>query len=84
MPVGIEQEIFRLEIPVDYVEGVDVLDTKQDLTRIELASALGKAAGAAEVDEEFAASAILEHHVQLITVFAPVEDVKQFYDPWVV
>ena len=59
VPVGIEQEIFRLEIPVDSVGGVAVLDTKQDCTRIDLASALGKTAGAAEVEEEFATCAIL-------------------------
>lgn len=52
--------------PVDDVELVDVLEGQRDLRRVEAGAGLGELAQLAQVEEQLAARAVVEHEEQLV------------------
>lgn len=73
VPVPIQQDVLRLEVPVDNLFGVQVLDGTHDLRRVEEPGGGGEAAPVAQVAEELAARHELHQHVQEAVVVARPE-----------
>jgi len=61
----VDQQILRLQIPVDQIEVVQVLEREYDLGRVETRVRLRKAADLAQVTEHLATWHIFQYHVQI-------------------
>ena len=62
----VQQHVFGLEVAVDDVHLVQVLEREHDLRDVEAAARLVELALAAQVEEELAARAVVEHEVELV------------------
>ena len=64
MTVSIQQDVLRLQVPVDDLLGVQVLDRTDDLRGVEEPGGAGEAALVAQVAEELTTRHELHQHVQ--------------------
>lgn len=65
----VDQEVLRLQVPVDQIQVVEVLESEHDLSGIETRMGLGEAADLAQVREHLATGHVLQHHVEVRIVF---------------
>lgn len=64
----VDQEILRLQIPVDQIEVVKVLEREYNLSRVKTRVRLREAADLAKMAEHLATGYIFQHHVQIRVV----------------
>mmetsp|Transcript_30376 Transcript_30376/g.97927 ORF Transcript_30376/g.97927 Transcript_30376/m.97927 type:complete len:250 (+) Transcript_30376:554-1303(+) len=63
---GVEEDVLRLEVPVDDAEGVDVLEGEGELRGVEPRASFAELADLLEMAEEFAPGAVVEDEVELL------------------
>uniref|UniRef100_A0A182INX3 Uncharacterized protein n=1 Tax=Anopheles atroparvus TaxID=41427 RepID=A0A182INX3_ANOAO len=63
--LGVDQQVFRLEIAIDQVEIVEILERQHDLGGVEARVRLREAADLPQVREHLTAGDVLQHHVQV-------------------
>ena len=68
--ISVQQDVLRLQVPIDDVPGVQVLDGTDNLGRVEQPSVAGEAAAVPQVAEELAARHKLHEHVQEAVIMA--------------
>ena len=73
MAVPVQQDVLRLQVPIDDVPGVQVLDGTDDLSSVEQPGVAGEAAAVPQVAEELTARHELHQHVQEAVVMARPE-----------
>mmetsp|Transcript_53031 Transcript_53031/g.105427 ORF Transcript_53031/g.105427 Transcript_53031/m.105427 type:complete len:387 (+) Transcript_53031:747-1907(+) len=64
----IQQDVFRLQVAVDHIEGMQVAEAEGDLRSVEAHTLDGESSLALESIEEFAARQVVEHHVKFALV----------------
>jgi len=74
--VLVQQDVFRLEVPVDDIQSVEVLDGEKHFGGVEFGHWRGKALGLAQEREELSALYVIHDHEQVVTVLesAPHSD----------
>ena len=80
MPIGVNENIFRLEISVDDIQGVDVLDGEDYLGDVEAGLVFFEDLLFVQMVGEVAAWAVVEDHVQVV---GGLETVVHFDHVWV-
>ena len=68
MPLPVEQQVFRLQISIDYVLGVQVLERAHYLCRVKAGGLRGEATSVSQVREKLPAAHVLQEHVESIVV----------------
>ena len=74
----VDEKIFRLQIPIDDVQAVEVLEGQSDLGRVEPGPCLAESTDLAKVLEHLSSGHKLHHHEQVgvvleVTLHADVE-----------
>ena len=64
MSLTVEKQVLWLEVPVSDGEGVEVLESRDDLRRVEERRRRGETSCAAQIREEFASADVWEEKVE--------------------
>ena len=64
MSLTVEQQVLRLEVSVSDGEGVKVLESRDNLGRVEEGRRRGETSRAAQIREEFASADVWEEKVE--------------------
>ncbi len=74
VPVGSYQNILRLEVPVDYVLGVEVLQSQDQLAGVKPGVVLGEPLHLWEEIEELSSGTVLQNEVEFFLVLKREEE----------
>ena len=66
--IFVQQDIFRLQITIDDVMGVEILPGQSDFGRVELGNWVGKSLGLAQQRKELASFNVVHDHEQIARV----------------
>jgi hypothetical protein len=82
MPLPVEQQVFRLQISIDYVLGVQVLERAHYLRRVKAGGFRGESTGVSQVRKKLAAAHVLQQHVEsIVVVMTPLSETRQDFVP---
>lgn len=70
VPLGVYQQVLRLEIPVDHIERVHVLEHKRDLRGIEAGLGRRELPDCPQIGEQLSSLDELQHDIEILRVLA--------------